>query len=57
VGGKKGHTTDYVASQYIGNLHTLANGIVSVNAYGVLGATTFPVLLAYLQTPDLPQSG
>jgi SRSO17 transposase len=41
---KKGHTTDYVASQYIGNLHALANGIVSVNAYGVLGATTFPLL-------------
>jgi SRSO17 transposase len=28
----------------IGNLHGLANGIVSVNAYGVLGATTFPLL-------------
>jgi SRSO17 transposase len=41
---KKGHSTDYVASQYIGNLHTLANGIVSVNAYGVLGTTTFPLL-------------
>jgi SRSO17 transposase len=41
---KKGHTTDYVASQYIGNLHTLANGIVSVNAYGVLDTTTFPLL-------------
>jgi SRSO17 transposase len=41
---KKGHTTDDVASQYIGNLHALANGIVSVNAYGVLGATTFPLL-------------
>jgi SRSO17 transposase len=41
---KKGHTTDSVATQYIGNLHTLANGIVSVNAYGVLGATPFPLL-------------
>jgi SRSO17 transposase len=41
---KKGRTTDYVASQYIGNLHGLANGVVSVNAYGVLGATTFPLL-------------
>jgi SRSO17 transposase len=41
---KKGHTTDYVAHQYIGNLHTLANGVVSVNAYGVLGTTTFPLL-------------
>ena len=35
---KKGHTTDYAASQYIGNLHTLANGVVSVNAYGLLAA-------------------
>jgi len=41
---KKGHTTDYVASQYIGNLHGLANGVVSVNAYGVLDTTTFPLL-------------
>jgi len=41
---KKGHTTDDVASQYIGHLHGLANGIVSVNAYGVLGTTTFPLL-------------
>jgi SRSO17 transposase len=41
---KKGHTTDSVASHYIGNLHTLANGIVSVNAYGLLGTTTFPLL-------------
>jgi SRSO17 transposase len=41
---KKGHTTDYVAHQYIGNLHTLANGVVSVNAYGLLGTTTFPLL-------------
>ncbi len=41
---KKGHTTDYAASQYIGNLHTLANGVVSVNAYGLLGTTTFPLL-------------
>jgi SRSO17 transposase len=29
---KKGHTTDDVASQSIGNLQTLANGIVSVKA-------------------------
>jgi SRSO17 transposase len=41
---KKGHTTDYVAQQYMGNLHALANGVVSVNAYGVLGTTTFPLL-------------
>jgi SRSO17 transposase len=41
---KKGHTTDYVATQYIGNLHGLANGVVSVTAYGVLNTTTFPLL-------------
>jgi SRSO17 transposase len=40
---KKGHSTDYVAHQYIGNVHTLANGIVSVNAYGVLNGVTFPL--------------
>src|SRR5258705_443480 len=39
---KKGKTTDYAASQYIGNVHTLANGVVSVNAYGVLDTVTFP---------------
>jgi len=40
---KKGKTTDYAASQYIGNVPTLANGVVSVNAYGVLDAVTFPL--------------
>ena len=34
---KKGKHTDYVARQYIGNLGKVENGIVSVNAYGVLG--------------------
>jgi SRSO17 transposase len=59
---KKGHTTDYVATQYIGNLHTLANGIVSVNAYGVLGSTTFPLLFrifkpdSRLKAGDVPKS-
>lgn len=41
---KKGHTTDYVAHQYIGNLGKLENGIVSVNAYGILDQITFPLL-------------
>jgi len=40
---KKGKTTDYAAHQYIGNVHTLANGVVSVNAYGVLDTVTFPL--------------
>lgn len=41
---KKGHTTDYTARQYIGNLGKLENGLVSVNAYGVLDNITFPLL-------------
>lgn len=41
---KKGNQTDYVARQYIGNLGKVDNGIVSVNAYGVLGDLTFPLI-------------
>jgi len=41
---KKGKTTDYVASQYIGNLGKTANGFVSVSAYGVLGNIIFPLI-------------
>ncbi len=40
---KKGKSTDYVDRQYIGNLGKIDNGIVSVNAYGVLGTMTFPL--------------
>jgi len=40
---KKGKTTDYVARQYIGNLGKIENGIVSVNAYGVMDEVTFPL--------------
>jgi len=48
---KKGHTTDYVAHQYIGNVGHLANGIVSVNAYGLLDTITFPLLFS-VYTPQ-----
>jgi len=41
---KKGKTTDYVAHQYIGNLGKLENGMVSVNAYGVMENITFPLI-------------
>lgn len=41
---KKGNTTDYVARQYIGNLGKIENGIVSVNAYGIVEQLTFPLL-------------
>ena len=36
-----------MAHQYIRNVHGLANGIVSVNAYGVLGTTTFPLAFRF----------
>lgn len=42
---KKGKTTDYIDRQYIGNLGKIDNGIVSVNAYGIAGQFTFPLLL------------
>lgn len=53
---KKGKATDYVAHQYIGNLGKLENGIVSVNAYGVLDHLTFPFLFKVFkpQTRLLP---
>lgn len=41
---KKGKTTDYVDRQYIGNIGKIENGIVSVNAYGVAGHLSFPLL-------------
>ena len=41
---KKGKTTDYIDRQYIGNLGKIDNGIVSVNAYGIAGQLTFPLL-------------
>jgi len=33
-----------VTRQYIGNLGKVENGIVSVNAYGVVGNTLFPLM-------------
>jgi SRSO17 transposase len=41
---KKGHTTEYVARQYIGRLGKIDAGLVSVNAYGVLEGITLPLL-------------
>ncbi len=40
---KKGKTTDDAASQYIGNIHGLSNGVVSVKAYAALNTVTFPL--------------
>jgi SRSO17 transposase len=41
---KKGKITDYVSRQYIGNLGKIENGMVSVNAYGIIDAITFPLV-------------
>lgn len=49
---KKGKTTEYVAHQYIGNLGKLENGIVSVNAYGILDHITFPLLFKVAEAQD-----
>jgi SRSO17 transposase len=54
---KKGHTTEYVAHQSIGNLHTLATGEVSVNAYGLLQTTTFPLLFRVFKPKERPKPG
>jgi SRSO17 transposase len=54
---KKGKTTDYVAHQYIRNLGKLANGIVSVNAYGILDHITFPLLFKVFKPKTRLKSG
>ena len=54
---KKGKTTDYAASQYIGNLGKTANGVVSVNAYGVLDGITFPLLFKVFKPKSRLQAG
>jgi SRSO17 transposase len=54
---KKGKTTDYVAHQYIGNLGKLANGIVSVNASGILDHITFPLLFKVFKPKTRLKSG
>jgi len=41
---KKGKKTDYVARQYLGSIGKVDQGIVSVNAYGLWGNMTFPLL-------------
>lgn len=41
---KKGNSTDYLDRQYIENLGKIDNGIVSVNAYEILGTMTFPLI-------------
>ena len=54
---KKGQATDYVAKQYIGNLERTANDIVSVNAYGVVGNVTYPLLFKIFKPRSWIQPG
>ena len=54
---KKGNHTDYVTRQYIGNLGKVDNGIVSVNAYGVLGDLTFPLMFLVYKPRKRLESG
>ena len=54
---KKGQATDYVAKQYIGNIGKTANGIVSVNAYGVIDNITYPLLFKVFKPKSRLQVG
>ena len=54
---KKGTTTDYVAKQYIGNLGQTDNGIVSVNAYGVVDGITYPLLFKVFKPQSRLKAG
>jgi SRSO17 transposase len=54
---KKGTTTDYVARQYIGKLGKTDNGIVSVNAYGVVDGITYPLLFKVFKPQSRLKAG
>lgn len=54
---KKGKSTDYVTRQYIGNLGKTENGIVSVNAYGVVDNITYPLIFKIFKPKNRLQEG
>jgi SRSO17 transposase len=54
---KRGTSTDYVASQYIGNLGKTASGVVSVNAYAVVDNITYPLLFRIYKPRNRLQAG
>ncbi|QLE40002.1 IS701 family transposase [Nostoc sp. C052] len=54
---KKGKSTDYVTRQYIGNLGKTENGIVSVNAYGVVDGITYPLIFQIFKPRNRLQAG
>ncbi|AFY72089.1 putative transposase (plasmid) [Thalassoporum mexicanum PCC 7367] len=54
---KKGKKTDYVSRQYIGNLGKVEKGIVSVNAYGIIGDQTLPLMFKVFKPERRLQQG
>jgi SRSO17 transposase len=46
---QKGQTTEYVVRQYIGHLGQIENGMVSVNASGMVAEITLPILFQVLK--------
>ncbi|BAZ70181.1 MAG: IS701 family transposase [Pelatocladus maniniholoensis HA4357-MV3] len=54
---KKGKTTDYVDRQYIGNLGTVENGIVSINAYAFIDGLIFPLIFKIFKPPKRLKPG
>lgn len=54
---KKGKSTDYVNRQYIGNLGKTENGIVSVNAYGVVDGITYPLMFQIFKPKNCLKAG
>ncbi|MBD2255870.1 IS701 family transposase [Nostoc parmelioides FACHB-3921] len=54
---KKGKATDYVTSQYIGNLGKTENGIVSVNAYGIVDGITYPLMFQIFKPKNRLKEG
>ncbi len=54
---KKGKSTDYVTRQYIGNLGKTENGIVSVNSYGVVDGTTYPLIFKIFKPKNRLKEG
>jgi SRSO17 transposase len=54
---KKGKATDYVTRQYIGNLGKTENGIVSVNAYGVVDGITYPLIFEIFKPKNRLKEG
>ncbi len=54
---KKRKVTNYVTRQYIGNLGKTENGIVSVNAYGVVEGITYPLIFEIFKPKNRLKEG